>query len=69
MIRVSGDLIDDWLVVVHDVEALNPPEEQRKNKLNVLIQVRYRNAIKYITVFNQAFPIGMEFDGQVTERG
>lgn len=69
MIRVSGDLIDDWLVVVDDVESLNTPDEQRKNKLNVLIQVRYRSAIKFITVFNQAFPIGMEFDGQVTERG
>jgi hypothetical protein len=68
MIRVSGDLIDDWLVVVDDVESLNTPEEQRQNKLNVLIQVRYLNSIKYVTVFNQSFPIGMEFDGQVDER-
>ena len=48
MIRVSGDLIDDWLVVVDNTDTINPPEEQRKNKLNVLVQVRYRNAIKYI---------------------
>lgn len=36
----------------------------RANKLNVKVQVRYNNSIKYITVFNEAYPMGVEFDNE-----
>ena len=62
MIPISGDLIDEYRIICDETETLNPPEEQRANKLNVCIQTRLRNSIKFITVFNQAFPIGVEFD-------
>ena len=62
MIPISGDLIDEYRIICDETETLNPPEEQRANRLNVCIQTRFLNSIKFITVFNQAFPIGVEFD-------
>lgn len=43
-------------------ENLNPPEVQAQNKLVIRIQVRYYNTSKYITVYSDAYPIGVEFD-------
>lgn len=62
MIPASGDLIEDFRVICDEPEILNSPEVQRANKLNVEIKVRYRNSIKYITVYNETFPIGVEFE-------
>ena len=55
-----GSTCQDWTVQCDDEN--NPPEEQRANKLNVKVQVRYYNSVKYITVYNVAYPIGMEFE-------
>lgn len=48
LIPATGELIDDYRIICDD--ELNPPEEQRANRLNVKIQVRYLNSIKYISL-------------------
>lgn len=42
-------------------ESLNTPEVQRQNKLVVRVMVRYYNSIKYIEVYHDAYPVGIEF--------
>lgn len=43
-------------------ETNNTPESIRQNKVFVKIQVRFNSSIKFITVYNDAYPIGVEFD-------
>ena len=54
-----GTTIADWLVICDDTN--NTDEDARANKLNVTVKVRYYNSIKYITVYNQAYPVGLDF--------
>lgn len=42
-------------------ESNNSDEDVRANRLNVRVDVRYYNSVKYITVYNVAYPIGLEF--------
>ena len=42
-------------------ETNNKPETIRQNKVFVTIQVRFNSSIKFITVYNDAYPIGVEF--------
>lgn len=42
-------------------ESNNKPETIRQNKVFVTIQVRFNSSIKFITVYNDAYPIGVEF--------
>jgi hypothetical protein len=45
-----GETIADWQCLCD--ETLNPPEEQRANRLNVVLNVRFYNSVKYITVYH-----------------
>ena len=62
MIPKTSGLIDGYRVVCDETESLNPVQEQRANRLNVKITVRYQGSIKYITVYNEAIPVGVGFD-------
>lgn len=42
-------------------ETNNTSETIRQNKVFVTIQVRFNSSIKFITVYNDAYPIGVEF--------
>lgn len=42
-------------------ETNNTPETIRQNKVFITIQVRFNSSIKFITVYNDAYPIGVEF--------
>ena len=55
--------IDAYRVTID--ETNNPVEIQRRNQMVVLLEVRYQRALKYIDVYNNAFDIGMPFDGQI----
>lgn len=57
-----GETIADWQCLCD--QDLNPPEEQRANRLNVVLNVRFYNSVKYITVYNKSYPIGVEFDSK-----
>lgn len=54
--------IADYLVLCTENE--NPPEVQRANKLVVRLLVRYYSTVKYIEVYHDAYPIGVEFINQ-----
>lgn len=43
-------------------EKENPPEIQRANKLVVRVSVRYYSTVKYIIVYHDAYPVGIEFE-------
>lgn len=51
--------ISEWIVICDDTN--NTDEDVRANRLNVMVKVRYYNSVKYITVYNQAYPIGLDF--------
>lgn len=51
--------IADYLVICDS--SNNPPEVQRANKLVVRVMVRYYSNIKYIEVYHDAYPVGVEF--------
>lgn len=55
-----GETISDWQVICD--ETINTPEEIRANRLNVILNVRYPNSVKYITVYHKSYPIGVPFD-------
>ena len=57
--------IDAYRVTIN--ENNNPVEIQRKNKMQVLVEVRYQRALKYIEVYNQAYDVGMEFTGEIAK--
>ena len=42
-------------------ESNNKEETVRQNKVFITIQVRFNSSIKFITVYNDAYPIGVEF--------
>ena len=46
-----GETIEDWQVICD--ETLNTPEEIRANRLSVILNVRYPNSVKYITVYHK----------------
>lgn len=54
-----GTTIQDWQVICDSTN--NTDNDVRSCKLNVTVNVRYYNSVKYITVFNVAYPIGLEF--------
>jgi hypothetical protein len=43
-------------------ESNNSPEDIRANKLGITVQIRLYNSIKYITVFHEIFPIGVNWN-------
>lgn len=43
-------------------ESNNTAESIRANKVFVKVQVRFNSSIKYITVYNDAYPIGVDFE-------
>ena len=51
--------IQDYLVVCDDTN--NSTQDITSNRLNVTVKVRYYNSVKYIVVYNQAYPIGLDF--------
>ena len=53
--------VDGYRITID--ESNNTPEDARANRVNVLVEVRYQRAAKYIEVYNNAFDVGMEFDG------
>ena len=55
-----GTTISGWQIICN--ESNNTDEDVRANRLNVKVQVRYYNSIKYITVYNEAYPIGLDFE-------
>lgn len=58
-IMSMGSTISEWNCICDDTN--NSDADIRANKLNVKIQVRYHNSIKYITVYNVSYPIGLDF--------
>ena len=54
-----GSTISEWNCICDDTN--NSDADIRANKLNVKVQVRYYNSIKYITVYNVSYPIGLDF--------
>ena len=48
-----GTTIQDWQVICDSTN--NTDNDVRSCKLNVTVNVRYYNSVKYITVFNVAF--------------
>ena len=48
-----GTTIQDYQVICD--ETNNTPQDVQANRLNVTVNVRYYNSVKYITVFNVAF--------------
>ena len=58
-IMSMGSTISEWNCICDDTN--NSDADIRANKLNVKIQVRYYNSIKYITVYNVSYPIGLDF--------
>lgn len=43
----------------------NPDEIIRAHKMQVLVEVRYNPSIKWITAINRAYPIGVDFSGEM----
>ena len=54
-----GSTISEWNCICDDTN--NSDADIRANKLNVKVQVRYYNSIKYITVYNVSYPNGVDF--------
>jgi len=40
----------------------NTDDDVRRNIMNVKVQVRYGNSIKFVDVLNEAYPVGVEFE-------
>lgn len=55
--------IDAYQITID--ESNNPEEVQRQNRMRVLVEVRYQRALKFTDVYNNAFDLGMPFDGQI----
>ena len=51
--------IQDYMIICDDTN--NTDNDVRSNCLNVNIKVRYYNSVKYITVYNESYPIGLDF--------
>jgi hypothetical protein len=45
-------------------ETNNPAEIQRANKMVMRVQIRFYNSVKYITVYEDAYPVGVEFSSE-----
>ena len=52
--------IAEYRVICDDTN--NTAESIRANKVFVKVQVRFNSSIKYITVYNDAYPIGVDFE-------
>lgn len=59
-ILAYGSTIQNYLVTCDDTN--NTTEDVQNSRLNVKVQVRYYNSVKYITVYNVAYAIGMDFN-------
>lgn len=57
-----GSTIADYQIICD--ETNNTDEDVRANRLNVKVDVRYPNSIKYITVYHNAYPIGVDFSNE-----
>lgn len=55
--------IDSYRITIN--ETNNPEEIQQQNKMQVLVEVRYQRALKYVEVYNQAYDTGLDFSGQI----
>lgn len=53
--------IDTYRITID--ETNNPVQLQRQNRMHVLVEVRYQRALKFVEVYNDAYDLGMEFDG------
>lgn len=47
------------------ISSINNEEIARQNKVNVLVEVRYPRSLKYVEVYNEAYDMGMPFDGKI----
>lgn len=56
-----GDTVLGHLVTCD--ESNNTDADVRANILNVKVEVRYANSVKYIEVLNIAYPVGIDFEG------
>lgn len=55
--------ISDYRILCSSIMA-DRSELIRQGKVNVKIQVRFNSSIKYITVYNDAYPIGVDFENE-----
>ena len=55
--------INDYRILCSSIMA-DRSELIRQGKVNVKIQVRFNSSIKYITVYNDAYPIGVDFENE-----
>lgn len=54
-----GVTIQDYMIICDD--SINSNEDARSGRLNIKVKVRYYNSVKYITVYNESYPIGLDF--------
>ena len=52
--------ISDYRIICD--ESNNPVEVQRANKMIIRIECRFYSSIKYIIVYNDSYPVGIEFE-------
>lgn len=55
--------IDAYQITID--ESNNPVSIQRQNKMQVLVEVRYRRSLKYVIVYNDALDVGQSFTGEI----
>ena len=58
-IAALGTTVAEWQIICDS--SNNSTSDERSGKLNVNVRVRYYNSTKYITVYNDAYPIGLPF--------
>lgn len=52
--------IAEWLVICDD--SNNTDEDARANRLNINVKIRFNNSVKYIIVYSDAYPLGLNFE-------
>lgn len=55
--------INDYRILCSSIMA-DQSELIRQGKVKIKIQVRFNSSIKYITVYNDAYPIGVDFENE-----
>jgi hypothetical protein len=55
-----GNKVDDYRITIADI---NTEEDQRANRMRVLVEVRYARSLRFIEVVNTAYDMGLEFTG------
>ena len=47
------------------IASINNDELARQNKVRVLVEVRYPRSLKFVEVYNEAYDMGMPFEGNI----